>query len=272
MSTGAVFKARLECMVSESDRFSDAPYTHHRVSSFLRKRRLRFHWGLVHECPVSGDFNMITLCMVWWCLVGGHCLSNFGVRCLVGTFHQPLSSRSFWRPVAVGMGLRWISIFVCGCRRTMKSYWNIALKTRRPAHLQLKWWFPWMGVPPNHPFNWDFQDINYHSWGAPMTMEPLKWPLLQTLGWPRTLIPFSTSTWVLARWACRWFSIRTCSSALGSVLRGLYSSWRCKTHQTKTYTCLQYFHAKFVYFPERDLHDPKFGILHDNQLLSKASL
>jgi hypothetical protein len=41
--------------------------------------------------------------------------------------------------------------------------------------LFLKWGFPEMGVPPNHPFlDGIFHEINHLFWGTPMTMETPK--------------------------------------------------------------------------------------------------
>lgn len=220
-----------------SYQFSDAPYTHHRASNFLWKRSLRFQW-LAHKCSVLEILT--SLFVVWISGCWRSFLKFWGDVYIIGTFHQRLRSPSFWCP-----GCSWNGIALdqhlrrCGCTITMKwrAYiihpWNIAVKS----------WPSTGTLATKVAFAADF--------GSDLAKDTDTFQHLYlgvgALGLSLIFHP---------------------NLLLGMVLTAgaIFFASGDARHTKLTYTRLQYFHSIFMYFPEQDLLDPKFGILHDTQL------
>ena len=186
-----------------------------------------------------GDLN-ITFCG----LVMSGCWRSFlkfwGDVYIIGTFHQRLRSPSFWCP-----GCSWNGIALdqhlrrCGCTITMKwrayiiHHWNIAVKT----------WPSTGTLATKVAFAADF--------GSDLAKDTDTFQHLYlgvgALGLSLIFHP---------------------NLLLGIVLTAgaIFFASGYARHTKLTYTRLQYFHSIFMYFPEQDLLDPKFGVLHDTQL------
>ena len=108
-------------------------------------------------------------------------------RAFMVTF-DPLSR--LWVHQTIGLNIWWHVPEI-----DLKTIW----KTYFWKHLETIWWFPEIGVPLNHPFQWDFPLYTLYFGRPPFMEPPISVKLLQFVDW-------AVVQWVCPSlfWAQRW--------------------------------------------------------------------